>query len=196
MKKLITILILFTAVVGVSSSASAYNWWTNKAKLTGNVNAEQYYISHDYFDTRGYGIMIEEAVSQWNSSVNSSTTDSTNVAFTRQSTRAGSDVDFLIGNYGTTDWNGVTTFFIIGEGQISTTGFGPSRNYDYAEIMMNDSYLNDDSQTDIKSTAKHEFGHALGLAHSTNLNAIMYKDRSRTTDNVGSDDVYGVMFLY
>ncbi|MFF3024382.1 matrixin family metalloprotease [Gottfriedia sp. NPDC057948] len=48
----------------------------------------------------------------------------------------------------------------------------------------------------IAATAKHEFGHALGLAHSSSLNAIMYKDRTRTTTSVESDDINGVKNLY
>lgn len=196
MKKSMLGLLIVVILLGVVTPTFAYNYWANKAKLTGGIKGETYYISSDYFDGRYYGGFIRNAVSQWNSKVNATASDSTDVAFTQSTSPTGTTVDFFIGNYGSTGWNGVADFFKNGEGQINQDGYGPTRNYDWSNLYLNDSYLNDDSSTDITATAKHEFGHALGLAHSGTKDAIMYKDRTRNTYDVMYDDVTGVRKLY
>lgn len=72
----------------------------------------------------------------------------------------------------------------------------PQKNYEYSQLKLNHTVLFDDSVNDIRATTKHEFGHALGLAHSDDLNSIMYKNRDRTTRFVQVDDITGVKTLY
>lgn len=195
MKKTVSILFIIV-LISVSTSVFAYNYWTNNAKLVNGVSSQKYYISHNYFDGRNYGGPIRDAVTQWNTKVVGTREDMTNVYFTENSTRSGSVADFMIADYGTTGWNGVAAFFRYDSGQINQDGRGPTQNYNWTRLSLNNTYLNDDLYSDISATAKHEFGHALGLAHSGTLNAIMYRNRDRTTKNVESDDVTGVKRLY
>ncbi|MBE1556563.1 matrixin family metalloprotease [Sporosarcina limicola] len=83
----------------------------------------------------------------------------------------------------------------MGEGQISTEDSGPTQNYNYTELKLNHSYLYDDEPIDIQATAMHEFGHALGLAHSSTKDAIMYKNRDRNVKNVSGDDIQGIRHI-
>ena len=195
MKKAVSIL-LVVALLSISTSAFAYNYWVNKAKLNGGPKGQEYYTSDEFFDGRYYGGFVRNAVSDWNKSVIAYPADMTEVAFTESDSRSNTVVDFMIDNYGSTGWNGVADFFQYGVGQINEDGFGPEANYDWSRISLNDTYLNDDDSDDITATAKHEFGHSLGLAHSDTKDAIMYKNRDRNTINVESDDVNGVKKLY
>ncbi len=52
------------------------------------------------------------------------------------------------------------------------------------------------SGIDLVSVAAHEFGHALGLAHSTVTGALMYPYYSGAHRNLESDDIAGIQAIY
>ncbi|MGD7046353.1 matrixin family metalloprotease [Jeotgalibacillus proteolyticus] len=200
MVKIFRPLVVICLLFSIGSTAFAYDFWANNAKLEEGITGEYYHISDTFFDGVYYASYIRDAVDDWNQSVSPTPGNTTSVSFTETSTNSESIADFIIDNYGTTGWNGVANFFSAdaegGYGQINEDGFGPDEDYGYAQLSLNDTYLNDDSASDITATAKHEFGHALGLAHSGVLNSIMYENRDRTTYDVESDDVSGVKALY
>jgi len=49
---------------------------------------------------------------------------------------------------------------------------------------------------DLESVALHELGHALGLDHSAQMNAVMYAYYSGTNQNPTSDDISGIQSVY
>lgn len=199
--KLFIAVVIFTVITSTFfvSDASAYNYWTNKAKFSsGSVYGKQYYVYKDSFTyngkTRNYGNVIDQAVSNWNNYVNSGNTKD-DVYFYQTTNVKDAEAEFYVNNYGDTGWNGVAEFF-NSNGQMSKTGVGPSSNYTYGRAKLNAYYLHNDIDNDIRATAAHEFGHILGLAHSGSLNALMYKNRDRTVYSPATDDRSGILNLY
>ena len=64
-------------------------------------------------------------------------------------------------------------------------GCAPTMNWDYAELSLNHTLLVDDINTNqpnkTQSTAAHEFGHGVALAHASPQMIIMYYSISRYT---------------
>jgi hypothetical protein len=52
------------------------------------------------------------------------------------------------------------------------------------------------SGTDLVTVAAHEFGHALGLAHSTTQGALMYAYYGGPHRNLEADDIAGIQSIY
>lgn len=50
--------------------------------------------------------------------------------------------------------------------------------------------------TNLYQVALHEFGHALGLAHSSDPNAVMYATVGQANRNLNASDIAGIQFLY
>jgi peptidoglycan hydrolase-like protein with peptidoglycan-binding domain len=70
-------------------------------------------------------------------------------------------------------------------------GLGGDVHFDEAETWSNDG-----SGTDLFTVALHEFGHALGLGHSTVTNAVMYAYYSGMRRELTADDIQGIRSLY
>ncbi|MCP4715371.1 MAG: matrixin family metalloprotease [Deltaproteobacteria bacterium] len=98
--------------------------------------------------------------------------------------------------YGANDGQNITDFGSLeessrlGEATVRFTG-------DY--ITDADVRINSDREwdlvEDVKITAMHEYGHALGLAHSANPSALMYEFASGQT-GLHQDDIDGISALY
>jgi predicted Zn-dependent protease len=199
-KVISSLLVLFIVCSPLMTlEANAYTHWTNKARFTsGTVYGKQYYVYQDNFTyngkTRNYGNLIDQAVTNWNTYVNGTTTE--DVLFTQTSSASYAETEFYVNNYGSTGWNGVAEFFNSSGNQIGKTGDGPTYNYLYGRAKLNAYTLHDDIDNDIRATAGHEFGHTLGLAHSGSLNALMYKNRDRNVYSPATDDRAGIQSLY
>jgi hypothetical protein len=74
----------------------------------------------------------------------------------------------------------------------------PANNYDAAgEIKFNTGMtFNNGSTYDLFTVAAHEFGHALGLDHSTATTAVMYSAYNGVKQGPSSDDIAGVRSIY
>jgi hypothetical protein len=74
----------------------------------------------------------------------------------------------------------------------------PANNYDAAgDIKFNTGqYFNIGSTYDLYSVAAHEFGHALGLGHSTYYTALMYGAYDGAKPGPSSDDIAGIRAIY
>jgi hypothetical protein len=74
----------------------------------------------------------------------------------------------------------------------------PPNNYSIAgDIEFNTGQVWAISGTyDLFTVAAHEFGHALGMTHSTDATAIMYGTYNTRKTDLGSDDIAGIQSIY
>lgn len=147
------------------------------------VNGRFYWIDPGLINP-AYAPIIRQGVSSWNGIGQiswSETTDFNNSAG-----------DFFAKNYSPATWRGATFFF-----RSDGTGISPYvENWYYAEARLNDEKLRFDCcTTKIQNTAAHEFGHVLGIDHTSLVCALMYST-IESYDNCGiytpqqNDDVF------
>lgn len=76
----------------------------------------------------------------------------------------------------------------------------PSRgafiHFDDDETWMSNQTTNSSQPIDLVTVALHEIGHALGLGHSTEPNAIMFAFYGGSRRSLHNDDVQGIGYLY
>lgn len=73
--------------------------------------------------------------------------------------------------------------------------------YDNSEVILHfddeERWVDSDTRNvDLLTVAAHEIGHTLGLAHSSDPNALMYPSYSGPRRSLGQDDIAGVQDLY
>lgn len=81
-----------------------------------------------------------------------------------------------------------------GAGNVLAHAFYPSTgatHFDEAETWSDNG-----TGTDLASVAVHELGHALGLAHSSVSNAVMYAYYTGMRRDLAADDIQGIQSLY
>jgi hypothetical protein len=89
--------------------------------------------------------------------------------------------------------------FGSGNNNIATANMPPSaNNYSIAgDIDFNTGKtFNIGSAYDLRTVALHEFGHALGLNHSTTYSAVMYSVYTTTKQALTRDDINGIQKIY
>ena len=73
--------------------------------------------------------------------------------------------------------------------------------YDNSQVFLHfddeERWVDSESRNvDLLTVAAHEIGHTLGLAHSDDVNALMFPSYSGPHRSLGSDDIAGVQSLY
>lgn len=72
----------------------------------------------------------------------------------------------------------------------------PNADYKWTQIILNTSNFNNSSNFTKRGTISHEFGHCMGLAHSTNPNRVMCTANTREVASPSYADLDTINHLY
>lgn len=209
-KKLLGVFLAMSMLIGTNSSAYAYN--TFGYTLNGGVGNYGYSTRHYWIDSSAssYTPLIDDAVDSWVHTT-SRLGITTPISLSRTNNRSSSYFDVYLGDVkskadlpGSSNLIAGTFLFVKNVGCINKHLEGPNQNWSWVEIYLDTNNFStlsvNNSLTDDQNrqgTIAHEFGHAMGLAHSTNTNTIMCQLGSgRRVYLPMADDADGINSLY
>ena len=187
------------------SSSSAYLFRTKNytyarlgKKLAGQIYNRTYYIgmaSNDYINP------CINAINDWNSAVNPANNGtSPDFYFTRVYSPAGATFSFWGEYQPDLPWAGYTRLYDVNGNLLND--LSEIINYTTmiwvrASIIYNTDKAPTSNSYFMKSIANHEIGHALGLAHVLNPNAVMYPYYNTCNVNYPTEhEIKGIQAIY
>lgn len=205
-KKVLGLISAMILLIGASIPVYAYNTFGNYT-LNGGVGNYGYSTRNYWIDSSasGYTTLIDNAVSSWVQTT-SRLGITTPISLSRTTTKSSSYFDvYLVAMPGFSNTVAGTFFYVKNVGCINPGLEGPNQNWSWTEIDLNSNefptltkndYLSADEKR--QGTVAHEFGHAMGLAHSNNNpNVIMCQLKSgRRVYLPMADDANGINSLY
>lgn len=178
-----------------SYACSGYLTWTNDAKLIGGVVDYGNHIRRYWVDSSasGFDTLIGNARYDW---VNTSSILTTPI-YIRKATQQSSSVFDIYYTQAYPSGIGIlaeSLFYDSSNNNISGT---PSADYKWTEIILNGTNFFNLSTFNQQGTISHEFGHCMGLAHSTDTGRIMTQlGNGRTVNSPAYDDLDTINHLY
>lgn len=166
------------------------------------------------FDTRNY--WIDSSASEYTSLINNAVSSwvettarlniTTPISLASTTTKSSSYFDvYMYELPGASNGIAATFFYVKNVGCINPDlSTGPNQNYSWTEIVLNSStFPNLQASIVLTATEKqqgtiaHEFGHAMGLAHNSNVSSIMCQlQGGRRVYMPMVDDANGINYLY
>lgn len=193
----LTLSIVFAIAASVPLEAAAcgsYLTHPNHAQLTGGVG--QYGSYRRYFwvhsAASGYASQIEQARSEW---VNTSGILTTSIDWGKTTTQSSAVVDIHDRQAFPHESGVVAETRYYSASHIMTRT--PTANYKWCEIILNTSNFSALSYANKVGTISHEFGHCMGLAHSTGATRIMTTfANGRTATRANYTDLATINHIY
>lgn len=179
-KKLFGVVLAMFILIGANIPVYAYN--TFGYTLNGGVGNYGYSTRNYWIDSSasGYTTLIDDAVSSWVHTT-SRLGITTPISLSRTTTKSSSYFDvYLLAMPGSSNTVAGTYFYVKNVGCINPNLEGPNQNWSWTEIHLNsnsfptlsvsNSLTGDQNR---QGTIAHEFGHAMGLAHSNNNTSVI-----------------------
>lgn len=202
--KLLISLVLSMAML-FFSAVPAYAYATTGYVLTGGVGNYGYTNRYYYVDSSCSSTMTSDIATAWSQWINttSSVGITTPISVVKTSTQSSSVFDFYYRNqYEEEDGvYGVTLFWLYST-QVSPTGYMPTQNWGWTQIILNNPNFvslprSSGGLNRQKGVIAHEIGHAMGLAHVSDPNRLMYPyGNTVNVDSCTSDELNGINSLY
>lgn len=204
-KKHICIVLTLFMLMGTGIPVYAYN--TFGYTLNGGVGNYGYSTRNYWVDSSAsdYKTLISDAVSSWVYTT-SRLGITTPISLKNTTTKSTSYFDvYLLELPGNSNTVAVTYMYVKNVGCINPDSSAPDQNWSWTEIHLNSNSFStlsvDNSLTDDQNrqgTIAHEFGHAMGLAHSNNNTEVIMCQLKygRKVYLPMADDLNGINSLY
>lgn len=175
--------------------------------LNGGVGNYGYSTRHYWIDSSAsdYTSLINNAVSTWVGTT-ARLNITTPISLENTTTKTSSYFDvYMYELQGASNGVAATFFYVKNVGCINPDlSTGPNQNYSWTEIVLNSTtFPNLQANSVLTATEKqqgtiaHEFGHAMGLAHNSNVSSIMCQlQGGRRVYMPMVDDANGINYLY
>lgn len=198
LKKISVYFFISLIIFSFSTNVFAFNTFPNNPKLIGGVgnygaNNRYYYITPS---ASGLTSLISNAVSSW---VYTTTRlgITTPISISRTYTQSSSVFDVYYVPFSNDTLTLGLTDFYSNSTMINPPDGAPPTNWGWSKIRLNSNSLYKISTNNQQGTIAHEFGHGMGLAHVSYQFSIMCQYyNNRFVYLPGSDDLYGINFLY
>jgi hypothetical protein len=197
MKKIISVLLLVTAIVSMATvNAYAYNTF-NDHKMINGVGQSANFTRHYWINSSasGYSGIISNAIYTWDHTA-STPGVSTSIWFTSTSAQSYSVMDIYASTGSSNGVLGETKFFSQNGNHNSI--INPNNgDWRWTEIHLYNSVLNTVNSFNKQGSVCHEMGHVFGLAHNYNTGSVMCQlSNGRSVNRPSADDCNGINHLY
>lgn len=199
-KKFIPIVIVFCIIMASLfafgpkvSACGSYLTWSNDAKLINGVGSYGNHVRYYWIDNSAseYTSLISQARYNW---VNTSSILTTSILIRQISTQSSSVFDiYKRQEFPASSGKIAVSYFY----NTSNQSMGvPTYDYKWTEIVLNTSVFATLSDFNKVGTIAHEFGHCMGLAHTTDSNRIMCKVSTRVVNSPNYTDLDTINHIY
>ena len=193
---LMLIMCILIGNVLLSTTASAHNGyltWANDAKLIGGVGSYGNHVRYFWIHSSAAEeeSIIDQVRYEW---VNTSSILTTSILIRKIGTQKSSVFDIYKNQIYPSSQGilGESFFFDTSNNDMGV----PNADYKWTQIILNTLNFNNLSNFTKRGTISHEFGHCMGLAHSTNPNRVMCTADTREVASPSYADLDTINHLY